>query len=305
MATAAALTICAVSWIISVLPAPAQAEIHDIAVVSCSKQGPPPINLSDTGGAQMYTSCTVANFSEHEESVEISQQDAILESPVPIGCMVQSALLFPGSRTFLLGAGETITATYRTTWQCHSPAVQMAFPISVTVRARHLGGICVTDTNEANNSFTIMQNGFIGPVTPETTPGPSPTQGPSPSPTPTVPASNGCQDGDGDGFADQVELHVGTGPLAPCGVSGWPADLEDAPPSDNRVDLIDLGSFFAPLQRFNVSPGAPGYNVRWDLSPGAGASSTQLNLQDLGAVLTTTPAMLNGGPALNSECPYP
>ena len=47
-------------------------ETHDVGVVSCIKQGPPAINLSDTGGAYMYMQCQIKNFSGHDEMVVIS-----------------------------------------------------------------------------------------------------------------------------------------------------------------------------------------------------------------------------------------
>lgn len=112
-----------------------------------------------------------------------------------------------------------------------------------------------------------------------------------------------CDDGDGDGFVDHVEWHVGTSPIYRCGPDGWPADLVGGLFSSNRVDVVDIGSFVAPIWHLNTSPGDPGYDVRWDLSPGSDRLSKEINVVDIGAAAFTRPPMLNGALILNSTCP--
>ena len=76
----------------------------------------------------------------------------------------------------------------------------------------------------------------------------------------------------------------------------WPADLA-AGASANKVDLADVLSFISPVRRFNTSPGDSGYDVRWDVSPGAGAFLETINLQDLTTVITVTAPMFAGARA--------
>jgi hypothetical protein len=120
----------------------------------------------------------------------------------------------------------------------------------------------------------------------------------------------------GDGYLSAVERYVTTNPLNRCGVgaettpsAAWPADLKGDGISTDRVDLSDLGTFFAPYNRFNttatdvmqltpatVSYNTSGYNRRWDLVSGA-ASGDWINVQDIGALLagsTATPPMFGG-----------
>jgi len=112
-----------------------------------------------------------------------------------------------------------------------------------------------------------------------------------------------CDDGDGDGFYDDAEWHVGTAPTARCGVDGWPADLYSQGISSNRVDVLDITSFLAPVRRLDTSPGNGAYNVRWDLQPGRGVINNDINVTDVISLLVVTPPMLNGERAFNHSCP--
>jgi hypothetical protein len=113
-----------------------------------------------------------------------------------------------------------------------------------------------------------------------------------------------CEDSDGDGFLDATEWHVGTSPAVRCGVDGWPVDFVASGASYNRVDLLDVGSFVAPVRRLNTNPGEAGYNVRWDIRPGTSAGK-MINLLDVMEMAVVRPPMLNYEPALNAHCPGP
>jgi hypothetical protein len=118
-------------------------------------------------------------------------------------------------------------------------------------------------------------------------------------------AGDACDDGDGDGFTDLVELHISTGPTQPCGTDGWPADFVDTELGQNKVDISDLVSYVAPIRHFATSPGNVDFDVRWDLSPGAGILTEHININDLVAIIVARPSMLGGAPILNSTCPSP
>ena len=114
-----------------------------------------------------------------------------------------------------------------------------------------------------------------------------------------------CDDGDGDGFFDSAEFHVGTGPVAPCGVGGWPADLVDSGLSYNKVTVQDIVSFLAPVRRIDTSPGDARFNVRWDVNPGTTVLSKHINIQDLVELATLRPPMFGGALAFDKPCPGP
>ena len=74
---------------------------------------------------------------------------------------------------------------------------------------------------------------------------------------------------DGDGYSNAAELNVGTNSLDHCGntaalpppagtsypvSSAWPADLRSDGISINKLNIVDLGSYTAPLRRINTSP---------------------------------------------------
>jgi hypothetical protein len=116
-----------------------------------------------------------------------------------------------------------------------------------------------------------------------------------------------CEDYDGDGFGDVVEAqNIGTSSTAECGTGGWPLDLVGGGPSQNRVTLSDLGSFYSPVPYFNTDVGTHPGDHRWDLMPGS-ASGPDINVQDIGALLagpTSMPPMLGGAAAFNGpSCP--
>jgi len=117
-----------------------------------------------------------------------------------------------------------------------------------------------------------------------------------------------CPDDDNDGFTDDAEtLTIGTDAGYPCGYNSWPADLWDQPPlSANKITVQDLTAFIAPVRRLGTSPGDADFNARWDLLPGKGIFSATINVQDMTAIVTLTPPMLNGARALNGpSCPMP
>jgi hypothetical protein len=123
-----------------------------------------------------------------------------------------------------------------------------------------------------------------------------------------APAIN--HDCDGDGYTGATENHVfsnaGGRDQDPCGTNGFPADLVATGSSLNRVDISDLASFIAPINRLNKSPGMPGYNVRWDLVPGKAVPFTHdLNVIDMVNLVTVVPPMLNGPKAFSGPaCPW-
>lgn len=115
-----------------------------------------------------------------------------------------------------------------------------------------------------------------------------------------------CPDDDNDGFTDDAEaLTIGTNAGYPCGYNSWPADLWDQPPfSANKITVQDLTAFIAPARRLGTSPGDANFSARWDLLPGKGIFSATINVQDMTAIVTLTPPMLNGARALNGpSCP--
>ena len=114
-----------------------------------------------------------------------------------------------------------------------------------------------------------------------------------------------CDDSDGDGFTDEVEFYVGTGPSVRCGLDGWPLELDTALFSDNRIDIIDLTTYVLPVRRLGTSPGDAGFDQRWDIVPGPGILGTYVNLADLTGFVLLRPPMLDGERALNSTCPLP
>ena len=95
----------------------------------------------------------------------------------------------------------------------------------------------------------------------------------------------------------------------PAGLSGWPEDFISSVLSMNRVTLVDLTSFLAPVRRLDSSPGEAEFNRRWDLVPGPGLFVNWIALNDLTALLAGPsgyPPMLAGARAFSGPfCPWP
>lgn len=111
-------------------------------------------------------------------------------------------------------------------------------------------------------------------------------------------------DQDNDGFTDDVETYLGTGPTDPCGNDGWPLDLYPSDMSFNKIDVQDIVSFLVPIRYLDSDVGTNPGDVRWDLVPGPTIFSFDINVQDLTSIIVSTPPMLEGPRAYGSSCPY-
>jgi hypothetical protein len=111
-------------------------------------------------------------------------------------------------------------------------------------------------------------------------------------------------DSDGDGSKDEVEIYLGTDPLSRCGrgfeASGstpsnrWPMDLRgESSFSADKVNIQDEGTYTAPYDRNNTSPGDANFDRRWDVRPGATVGEW-INVSDLAAVSTQNPVPMYG-----------
>jgi hypothetical protein len=138
-----------------------------------------------------------------------------------------------------------------------------------------------------------------------------------------LPAGVGEFDCDADGYTGSVEDHVFSymaqtdGDQKVCGEydmshpnpSGnvkpslrWPGDLVfgSIPDSTNKVNIADLSSFVAPVRYLGNSVGTNPGDVRWDLSPGKGPLTVDINVLDLSALVagpTGYPPMFGGARA--------
>lgn len=126
-------------------------------------------------------------------------------------------------------------------------------------------------------------------------------------------------DNDGDGYTEAAEEAIFSftpGSLLDaerCGPNNWPSDLDSTGTSANKVTVLDISSFIAPVRRLDSSPGDPEFSPRWDLSPGTGGVLTDwINIIDLTALYsgsypsTGYPPMFGGlkalgGPACTSS----
>jgi hypothetical protein len=122
-------------------------------------------------------------------------------------------------------------------------------------------------------------------------------------PPPTIERS--LYDYDGDGFTNESEgWYIGTNAMKRCGAGNWPADLNQDGTSVNKMDILDVLSFVAPVRHFGTSTGHPFYDKRWDLAHGP-ASSDTINIQDLTTLFsgpTGFPPMFGGGAAYGRTC---
>jgi len=127
-------------------------------------------------------------------------------------------------------------------------------------------------------------------------------------------------DCDGDGFTGARENHVYgpnlQGDQDPCGANvapptvpplpiGWPADLAGGDFSGNKVNISDLASFVTGVRYLNTDVGSHNGDIRWDIFPGAGGLSKDINIQDMGALIALFPPMLGGTRAyVGPSCPW-
>jgi len=114
-----------------------------------------------------------------------------------------------------------------------------------------------------------------------------------------------------EGSYSEAQFSIGTGPLAPCAAGAipatspsWPSDLASGgtPDSTDKVTVLDIVSFVAPLRRLDSSPGDPEFSPRWDLVPGRGFLGDWINIGDLTALLAGPsgyPAMFAGARAFS------
>jgi hypothetical protein len=112
---------------------------------------------------------------------------------------------------------------------------------------------------------------------------------------------------DGDGFSNEAEvLGIGTRADKACG-DDWPSNLVNESFSLNKFDIADLGSYVAPMRRFDRAPGEAEFGSRWDLVPGS-TFGKQINVVDVGSTITGVtgyPPMFNGQRAFGRTCPFP
>jgi hypothetical protein len=91
----------------------------------------------------------------------------------------------------------------------------------------------------------------------------------------------------------------------------WPADLSRAtgpPDSFNRINILDVTALLAPVRYFGTDVGTNPSDVRFDLVPGPGLFTEDINIEDLIAMLagsTGMPPMFGGVRAFDgSACPW-
>lgn len=131
------------------------------------------------------------------------------------------------------------------------------------------------------------------------------------------------QDDDSDGIVNdgcpkvgtfaEGQFNIGTGYQDACGTDGWPADLVSgggALDSTDKINVLDIVSFLAPVRRLSSSPNSPNFDQRWDLVPGATFPfTTWIAVNDLTALIagpTASPPMLGGQKAFGGPlCPWP
>jgi hypothetical protein len=135
-----------------------------------------------------------------------------------------------------------------------------------------------------------------------------------------LPGGGANFDCDGDGFKGTAEAHVyfpstvadqdpcGSGvipPTVPPLPLGWAPDLIGGGFSGNRVNTQDLATFLGPVRYYNTDVGTNSGDRRWDILPGSGVLTFDINIQDLATVATFVPPML-GVRAFNGPvCAWP
>ena len=99
-----------------------------------------------------------------------------------------------------------------------------------------------------------------------------------------------------------MEIHIGTDPLARCGrgadpvatgSSAWGMDVRPDSTSTDKINVADLGSYTSGLKKNGTSPGAAGYNRRWDVRPGTTVGKW-IGAGDLSAISSVVPIPMHG-----------
>jgi hypothetical protein len=142
----------------------------------------------------------------------------------------------------------------------------------------------------------------------------------------SVAVGTSCGDSDLDGYADDVEAAIGTNPAEACGAYdlshpnpnadtkpslNWPADFSKATgtlDSYNRINVLDISSFLAPVRYLGTNVGDNPGDGRWDLVPGPGIFGTDINVNDLTSLLAGPsgyPPMFGGAKALGGPACTP
>jgi parallel beta-helix repeat protein len=120
---------------------------------------------------------------------------------------------------------------------------------------------------------------------------------------------DGCPAGPAQvGLFSEAQFKIGTAAQDSCGLNGWPSNVYDAAPSNNKLDIFDLTSFLGPVRRLDKNPGQTGFDSRWDLTPGKGGIGTFLNIIDITTLLggtTGNPPMFGNTRAFGKTCPFP
>jgi hypothetical protein len=118
---------------------------------------------------------------------------------------------------------------------------------------------------------------------------------------------DGCPGGPPQaGSFSEAQFRIGTKAFDPCGQDAWPSDLVSSGFSENKFDIVDLGSFLTPVRRMQSNPDETAFDSRWDLAPGNSGFGGFINIADLAATVTGArgfPPMLNGQKAFSRACP--
>jgi hypothetical protein len=118
-----------------------------------------------------------------------------------------------------------------------------------------------------------------------------------------LPGTSSTHDCDGDGFTGNAEAHVFQSTTVRdqdrCGSGDWPADLAGGMFSANKLNTLDLATYLGPVRHYNTDVGANAGNVRWDVIPGNGVLTFDINIQDLAYLVSQAPAMFHPMRAFN------